>query len=69
MEGEVGDKPGAAVGDFVAGVADGGLRRELEDGGKVRQWGAVGGEFRSLQWWIPPVGRALWLRIKVNLDC
>lgn len=43
MEGKVGNKPGAAVGDFVAGVDDGGADRELEDGGKVRQWVAFAG--------------------------
>jgi len=48
VEGEAGDKPRTASGDIVAGVADGGVGGELEDGGEVRQWRAVGAEFRSL---------------------
>lgn len=50
MEGEVGDKPREAVGDFVTGVADGGVDREREDGGEVRQRCAVvGGELRPVE--------------------
>lgn len=45
MEGEAGDQPGAADGDTVAGVADGGAHREREDRRQVRKRGAVGGEF------------------------
>ena len=36
VEGEAGDKPGAAVGDIVAGVPDRGVDRERKDCGQVR---------------------------------
>jgi len=50
LEGEVGDKPREAVGDFVARVADGGVDREREDGGEVRQRRSViGGELRPVE--------------------
>ncbi|KAJ1408360.1 hypothetical protein SESBI_23646 [Sesbania bispinosa] len=41
--GKVGNKPGKTVGDFVTGVTDGGVDRQRQDGGQVRQWGAVVG--------------------------